>query len=169
LLCSDVFTLKMATVLGAETLVSATHVAPRPLKPKSGRRSGRNDEKIADLQLGLVIGTRYKQSCRSSRREDIRGCRGTAQHTFGLGTSDVSGQHHASASLFLGCSLIGTLGGSQTRPCFGESKNILLCRDKNPRPSSLFFFSVSATTHVESWLSRQLSSILGGFGLVPSI
>ena len=33
----------------------------------------------------------------------------------------------------------------------------------------IYFFVVSATTHVESWLSRQLSSILGGIGLVPSI
>jgi hypothetical protein len=33
----------------------------------------------------------------------------------------------------------------------------------------IFFFLVSATTHVESWLSRQFSSIHGGLGLVPSI
>ena len=31
-----------------------------------------------------------------------------------------------------------------------------------------FFFLISATTHVESWLSPQFSSIQGGLGLVPT-
>jgi hypothetical protein len=32
-----------------------------------------------------------------------------------------------------------------------------------------FFFLVSATSHVETWLSQQFSSIRGGFGLFPAI
>jgi len=32
-----------------------------------------------------------------------------------------------------------------------------------------FFFLISATTHAESWLSPQFSSIQGGLGLVPTI
>jgi hypothetical protein len=34
---------------------------------------------------------------------------------------------------------------------------------------NFFFFLVSATSHVETWLSQQFSSIQGGLGLVPTI
>jgi hypothetical protein len=35
--------------------------------------------------------------------------------------------------------------------------------------STLFFFLVSATSHIETWLSQQFSSIQGGLGIVPTI
>jgi hypothetical protein len=38
-----------------------------------------------------------------------------------------------------------------------------------PAMSRNIFFLVSATTHVQSWLSQQFSSIRGGHGLVLTI
>ena len=90
----------MTTVRSAETLVSAPHDAPRPLKPKLGSRSVRNYEKNVFLSYTcLVSGTRYRRSCHSRREEGIRGHRGTGEHIVSLGTSEASGQYHATADL----------------------------------------------------------------------